>query len=142
MSNTTLSLLMINVETDYLRLKITELGISCISVVLNSVFVIFKTFFLVSCTCKLLKTYFIILIHSIWLSYIIVQFCLLVCNNFSRSAKFCFTLCSYWLACIVCVYSEAIFLIWLHLNLGYSVHWTWYYTYVKYHGRKANACWE
>lgn len=46
---------MINVETDYLCLRITELGISCISVVLNSVFVIFKTFFLVGCTCKLLK---------------------------------------------------------------------------------------
>lgn len=46
---------MINVETDYLCLRITELGISCISVVLNSVFVIFKSLFLVGCTCKLLK---------------------------------------------------------------------------------------
>lgn len=134
---------MINVETDYLCLRITELGISCISVVLNSVFVIFKTFFLVGCTCKLLKN---ILYNFDAFNMTVIY----NCTNFAcwfaitsvEVLSFCFTPCSYWLACIVCVYSEAIFLIWLHLNLGYSVHWTWYYTYVKYHGRKANACWE
>lgn len=46
---------MINVEIDYLCFKIIELGISCIFVVFNSVFVIFKIFFFVGCICKFLK---------------------------------------------------------------------------------------